>query len=72
LAQTINGLYTAEVFWRQRSWLSASAVEMATLHWVDWFKSHRLFGPIVYIPPAKAEANDYAPIDALDMVAMVA
>jgi len=45
---------------------------MATLHWVDWFKNHRLFGPIVYIPPAKAEANDYAPIDALDMVAIVA
>jgi transposase InsO family protein len=31
LAETINGLYKAEVTWRQRSWPSASAVEMATL-----------------------------------------
>ena len=36
LAETINGLYKAEVIWRQRSWPSASAVEMATLRWVDW------------------------------------
>ena len=35
LAETINGLYKAEVIWRQRSWPSASAVEMATLSWVD-------------------------------------
>ena len=34
LAETINGLYKAEVIWRQRSWPSASAVEMATLRWV--------------------------------------
>ncbi len=31
LAETINGLYKAEVIWRQRSWPSVSAVEMATL-----------------------------------------
>ena len=69
LAETINGLYKAEVIWRQRSWPSASAVEMATLCWVDWFNNHRLFGPIGHIPPAEAEANYYAAIDNLDMVA---
>jgi transposase InsO family protein len=37
LAETINGLYKAEVTWRQWSWPSASAVERATLRWVDWF-----------------------------------
>ena len=57
LAETINGLYKAEVIWRQRSWPSVSAVEMATLRWVDWFNNHRLFGPIGHIPPAEAEAN---------------
>ena len=57
LAETINGLYKAEVIWRQRSWQSVSAVEMATLRWVDWFNNHRLFGPIGHIPPAEAEAN---------------
>lgn len=69
LAETINGLYKAEVIWRQRSWPSASAVEMATLRWVDWFNNHRLFGPIGHIPPAEAEANYYAARETLDMVA---
>jgi transposase InsO family protein len=69
LAETINGLYKAEVIWRQRSWPSAAAVEMATLRWVDWFNNHRLFGPIGYITPAEAEANYYAAIDDIDMAA---
>ena len=69
LAETINGLYKAEVIWRQRSWPSASTVEMATLRWVNWFNNHRLFGPIGHIPPAEAEANYYAAINNLDMAA---
>ena len=69
LAETINGLYKAEVIWRQRSWPTASALEMATLRWVDWFNNHRLFGPIGHIPPAEAEANYYAATQDLDMVA---
>ena len=69
LAETINGLYKAEVIWRQRSWPSASAVEMATLRWVDWFNNHRLLGPIGYITPAEAENNYYATIEKLDMAA---
>jgi putative transposase len=69
LAETINGLYKAEVIWRQRSWPTAAAVEMATLRWVDWFNNHRLFGPIGHIPPAEAEANYYAAKQDLDMVA---
>ncbi len=69
LAETINGLYKTEVIWRQRSWPSVSAVEMATLRWVDWYNNQRLYGPIGYIPPAEAEANYYAAKEALDMVA---
>jgi transposase InsO family protein len=53
----------------QQSWPNASAVEMATLNWVEWFNCHRLFGPIGYIPPAEAEANYYATLETLDMVA---
>ncbi len=60
LAETINGLFKAEVIWRQRSWPSLAAVEMATLRWVDWFNNHRLFGPIGYITPAEAETAYYA------------
>jgi len=69
LAETINGLYKAEVIWRQGSWPNAAAVEMATLRWVDWFNNHRLFGPIGHIPPAEAEANYYAVSENLNMVA---
>jgi transposase InsO family protein len=59
LAETINGLYKAEVIWRQRSWPSASAVEMATLRWVDWYNNQRLW-PHRLHSPAEAEANYYA------------
>ena len=69
LAETINGLYKAEVIWRRRSWPGVSAVEMATLHWVDWVNNHRLFGPIGHIPPAEAETNYCAATQDLDMVA---
>jgi putative transposase len=55
LAETINGLYKAEVIHR-RSWPSREAVELATLEWVDWFNHKRLLGPIGNIPPAEAEA----------------
>ena len=56
LAETINGLYKAEVIHR-RAWQSREAVELATLIWVSWFNNHRLMGPLGYIPPAEAEAN---------------
>lgn len=69
LAETITGLRKAEVIRRQRSWPSASALEMATLRWVEWFNNKRLFGPIGHIPPAEAEANSYAALEPLDMAA---
>ena len=43
-----------------------SAVEMATLRWVDWFNNHRLFEPIGNIPPAEAEAAYYAQLETID------
>ena len=58
LAETINGLYKAEVIHR-RSWPTRESVELATLECVSWFNHHRLLGPIGYIPPAEAEANYY-------------
>ena len=58
LAETINGLYKAEVIHRQ-SWKNRDAVELATLTWVDWFNHRRLLGPIGNIPPVEAEAMYY-------------
>ncbi len=42
LAETINGLYKAEVIHRRGPWRSFEAVEFATLEWVDWFNNRRL------------------------------
>ena len=58
LAETINGLYKAEVIHRQ-SWRNREAVEMATLDWVHWFNHQRLLGSIGNIPPAEAETAYY-------------
>ena len=42
LAETINGLYKAEVIHRRGPWRMLEAVEYATLEWVDWFNNrHR-------------------------------
>ena len=54
LAETINGLYKAEVVHR-RSWRSREELELATLHWVDWYNHRRLLAPIGYVPPAEFE-----------------
>ena len=59
LAETINGLYKAELIHRRAPWKTREAVEFATLEWVAWFNNHRLLEPIGYIPPAEAEANYY-------------
>ena len=69
LAETINGLYKAEVIHRRGPWRNMAAVELATLDWVDWFNNRHLLGPIGNIPPAEAEQNCYAQRAALDMVA---
>jgi len=59
LAETINGLYKAELIHRRAPWKTREALELATLEWVCWFNHHRLLEPIGYIPPAEAEANYY-------------
>jgi len=55
LAETINGLYKAEVIHRRGPWRTMEAVEFATLEWVDWFNNRRLLEPIGNIPPAEYE-----------------
>lgn len=55
LAETINGLYKAELIHRRAPWKTRAAVELATLQWVAWYNHQRLLGSIGYIPPAQAE-----------------
>jgi len=63
LAETINGLYKAEVIHRRGPWRRFEAVEFATLEWVDWFNNRRLLEPIGNLPPAEAEAAYYAQLE---------
>ena len=63
LAETINGLFKAEVIHRRGPWRNFEAVEYAALEWVDWFNNRRLLEPIGNIPPAEAEANFYATME---------
>ena len=69
LAETINGLFKAEVIHRRGPWRNMEAVEFATLEWVDWFNNRRLLEPIGNIPPAEAEARYYAQTEAQALAA---
>jgi putative transposase len=69
LAETINGLYKAEVIHRRAPWRSLEAVEFAPLEWVHWFNNRRLLSSIGNMPPAEAEASYYANLEELRIVA---
>ena len=69
LAETIIGLFKAEVIHRRGPWRSFEAVEFATLEWVDWFNNRRLLEPIGNIPPAEAEARYYDQTEARALAA---
>lgn len=69
LAETINGLYKAEVIYRRGPWKNLEAVEYATLEWVDWFNHRRLLEPIGNVPPAELEAAYYRQLEGSAMVA---
>jgi transposase InsO family protein len=55
LAESIIGLFKAEVIHRRGPWRNVDTVEYATLGWVDWFNNRRLLEPIGDIPPAEFE-----------------
>ena len=61
MAESINGLYKAEVIHR-KSWKNRAEVELATLTWVDWYNNRRLLERLGHIPPAEAEKAYYASI----------
>jgi putative transposase len=60
LAESVIGLFKAEVIRRKGPWRTLEAVEFATLAWVDWFNHRRLLEPLGYVPPAEYEAEYYA------------
>ncbi|WP_434782110.1 IS3-like element IS1203 family transposase [Escherichia coli] len=68
MAESINGLYKAEVIHR-KSWKNRAEVELATLTWVDWYNNRRLLGRLGHAPPAEAEKAYYASIGNDDLAA---
>ena len=60
LAETVNGLFKAELIRRHAPWRTTESVELATLGWVDWWNHRRLHGACNDVPPAEFEALYYA------------
>ncbi|EFX9927886.1 IS3 family transposase, partial [Shigella sonnei] len=66
MAESINGLYKAEVIHR-KSWKNRAEVELATLTWGDWYNNRRLLGRLGHTPPAEAQKAHYASIGNNDL-----
>ena len=67
LAETVNGLYKAELIHSKRVWESVQAVELATMGWVHWWNTTRLHEALDYRTPTEVEAaythhQDSAPV----------
>ena len=76
LAESIIGLYESEIICHSRTsgnqrgpWRHCEAVELATLQWVHWYNSRRLFGPLGQAPPAEFEAHYDHPLQESAMAA---
>lgn len=63
LAESIIGLYKAELIHRRGPWRSLDDVEYGTLEWVDWFNNLRLLEPIGHVPPAEFELAYYEQLE---------
>jgi putative transposase len=66
LAESVIGLFKAEIIRRKGPWRHLEHVEFATLEWVDWWNHRRLFG---HIPPAEFEMNYHEQYSTPAMVA---
>jgi putative transposase len=59
LAETVDGLYKAELVERHGPWRSLDELELATLEYIDWFNHRRLHSACGSGPPAEYEAIYY-------------
>ena len=57
MAESIIGLYKAELFKQRGLWRNLAAVENATLAWVHWLNHQRLLEPKGNVPPIEFEAE---------------
>ena len=59
LAESVIGLFKAEVIHRRGPWRGFDHVEYATLEWVAWCNQRRLLEPLGYRPPAEYAEQFY-------------
>jgi transposase InsO family protein len=59
MAESVIGLFKAEVIHRLGPWKGLEDVEFATLEWVAWFNGSRLLEPLGYVPPNEYEQAYY-------------
>jgi len=59
MAESVIGLFKAEVIYARGPWRSLESAEYAALEWVDWFNNRRLLEPIGHVPPAEFEESYY-------------
>jgi putative transposase len=71
MAESIIGLYKAEVIHHRGPWRHLETVEYAALEWVDWFNHRRLLDPIGNVPSAAFEASYYHSMGQLPMAAQL-
>jgi transposase InsO family protein len=64
LAETVNGLYKAELIHRLAPRKTVESLELTTLEKVTWFNHQRLLERLGYIPPAEAEDQYYQQLNA--------
>lgn len=60
LAETVNGLYKAELIRRRGPWRTIEEVELATLEYVWWWNNERLHEALEYRTPVEVRAAYYA------------
>ena len=63
LAETINGLYKAELIHRRAPWKTKESLELATLEWVWWWNHQRLHGELDMRTPLEVEQAYYADLE---------
>jgi putative transposase len=59
LAETVVGLYKTELINPNKPWKTVEEVEIATLHYIDWFNNTRLYEENGDIPPVELEHAYY-------------
>ena len=67
LAETVNGLYKAEMVRRQGPWRTVDQLELATAAWADWWNHRRLHSWCGHVPPAEYEAAWHARAETEDV-----